>query len=209
MDQLGLKRYCCRRMIMTHVDLIEKLLKYVATDRDPRSQTAQLACFVVEAYRPMHSCSLTRNMKVHSRRPQREEEPAAPGEPMKAPNNGPKKKCFRLVAWRYGLRAFLCSRSWHWHEAYLMTQPGGLSTDIGMFEALLRHQAWSHALETHQKGQTHPKSMMSIDELCKLSMASGCLLTRVDRRKHLWRLVILRFEVATRRAPPTQISIDI
>lgn len=30
MDELGLKRYCCRRMIMTHVDLIEKLLKYEA-----------------------------------------------------------------------------------------------------------------------------------------------------------------------------------
>ncbi|KAF2262632.1 hypothetical protein CC78DRAFT_519859 [Lojkania enalia] len=29
MDQLGLQRYCCRRMILTHVDLIEKLLKYV------------------------------------------------------------------------------------------------------------------------------------------------------------------------------------
>lgn len=28
MDKLGLKRYCCRRMVMTHVDLIEKLLKY-------------------------------------------------------------------------------------------------------------------------------------------------------------------------------------
>lgn len=29
MDQLGCKRYCCRRMIMTHVDLIEKLLRCV------------------------------------------------------------------------------------------------------------------------------------------------------------------------------------
>lgn len=31
MDQLGCKRYCCRRMVMTHVDLIEKLLKSVPT----------------------------------------------------------------------------------------------------------------------------------------------------------------------------------
>ena len=31
MDKLGCKRFCCRRMIMTHVDLIEKLLKSVYT----------------------------------------------------------------------------------------------------------------------------------------------------------------------------------
>jgi len=28
LDTLGLKRYCCRRMVLTHVDLIEKLLFY-------------------------------------------------------------------------------------------------------------------------------------------------------------------------------------
>lgn len=28
LDQLKLKRYCCRRMVLTHVDLIEKFLRY-------------------------------------------------------------------------------------------------------------------------------------------------------------------------------------
>ncbi|KAI9102706.1 DNA-directed RNA polymerase, subunit N/Rpb10 [Phlyctochytrium arcticum] len=28
LTQLGLKRYCCRRMVLTHVDLIEKLLHF-------------------------------------------------------------------------------------------------------------------------------------------------------------------------------------
>lgn len=28
MDHLKLNRYCCRRMILTHVELIEKLLNY-------------------------------------------------------------------------------------------------------------------------------------------------------------------------------------
>ena len=28
LEALGLKRYCCRRMLLTHVDLIIKLLDY-------------------------------------------------------------------------------------------------------------------------------------------------------------------------------------
>lgn len=28
LDALGLKRYCCRRMVLSHVDLIDKMLKY-------------------------------------------------------------------------------------------------------------------------------------------------------------------------------------
>jgi hypothetical protein len=28
LEELGLRRYCCRRMVLTHVDLIEKLLHY-------------------------------------------------------------------------------------------------------------------------------------------------------------------------------------
>ncbi|KAK2196986.1 bifunctional DNA-directed RNA polymerase subunit RPABC5-Rpb10/RNA polymerase [Babesia duncani] len=38
LDDLGLVRYCCRRMILTHVDLIEKLLVYNIYDkRTPES----------------------------------------------------------------------------------------------------------------------------------------------------------------------------
>jgi DNA-directed RNA polymerase subunit N len=28
LDDLGLKRYCCRRMMLTHVDLLDEVLKY-------------------------------------------------------------------------------------------------------------------------------------------------------------------------------------
>ncbi|KAF8910817.1 8 kDa subunit-domain-containing protein [Mucidula mucida] len=33
LDDLQLKRYCCRRMVLTHVDLIEKLLQYNPMER--------------------------------------------------------------------------------------------------------------------------------------------------------------------------------
>jgi len=28
LDELGIKRYCCRRMLLSHVELIDELLKY-------------------------------------------------------------------------------------------------------------------------------------------------------------------------------------
>ncbi|KAJ2286383.1 DNA-directed RNA polymerase II subunit L, partial [Coemansia sp. RSA 2706] len=34
LDALGLKRYCCRRMVLTHVDLIDKLLQYNPMERE-------------------------------------------------------------------------------------------------------------------------------------------------------------------------------
>ncbi|KAH7077948.1 8 kDa subunit-domain-containing protein [Paraphoma chrysanthemicola] len=41
LDAIGLQRYCCRRMILTHVDLIEKLLKYVPSEERLAQQKAQ------------------------------------------------------------------------------------------------------------------------------------------------------------------------
>jgi len=32
LDMLQLKRYCCRRMLLTHIELIEKLMKQIHKD---------------------------------------------------------------------------------------------------------------------------------------------------------------------------------
>ncbi|VDN99325.1 unnamed protein product [Rodentolepis nana] len=31
LTKLGLERYCCRRMLLSHVDLVDELLKYAPT----------------------------------------------------------------------------------------------------------------------------------------------------------------------------------
>ena len=34
LNKLGLKRYCCRRILLTHVELIEKILQYKIKDKN-------------------------------------------------------------------------------------------------------------------------------------------------------------------------------
>ena len=33
LNTLALNRFCCRRMVLTHVDLIDKLLQYATADK--------------------------------------------------------------------------------------------------------------------------------------------------------------------------------
>ena len=53
-EKLGLKRYCCRRMLISHVDLIEKLLNYEGRHQIRVSEAARVVG---------HSHSRTTNLK--------------------------------------------------------------------------------------------------------------------------------------------------
>ena len=61
LDELGLKRYCCRRMVLTHVDLIQKLLNYNSECKVGRDFAFPLSDTVFLIHR-LYSCvnSLTR-----------------------------------------------------------------------------------------------------------------------------------------------------
>jgi DNA-directed RNA polymerase subunit N len=39
LDELGMKRYCCRRMFISHVEVIDELLKYGEISARKRGQT--------------------------------------------------------------------------------------------------------------------------------------------------------------------------
>ena len=35
LDDLGLERYCCRRMMLSHVEIIDELLRFYETKESP------------------------------------------------------------------------------------------------------------------------------------------------------------------------------
>lgn len=41
LEELGINRYCCRRMLLTHVDLIDKMLPYSRSDTQDQPVQAE------------------------------------------------------------------------------------------------------------------------------------------------------------------------
>lgn len=128
MDQLGLKRYCCRRMVMTHVDLVEKLLKYVDTFPGRHCHVRAAA-----ATRAGRGVEVTRGpvadyCQVHPRWTQREEEPAAPTM-IEAPTFGYIKD---VLDWSHGVTVCGFSQESSWRGAESISA-GGLSSGGSWF----------------------------------------------------------------------------
>lgn len=40
LDRLGLRRYCCRRMLLTHVNLIDQMLEYTAIAQNDQDDSS-------------------------------------------------------------------------------------------------------------------------------------------------------------------------
>mgnify|MGYP000117784864 CR=1 FL=1 len=42
LDDLGIRRYCCRRMLLSHIELIDELLEFHKAQREARKEKRKL-----------------------------------------------------------------------------------------------------------------------------------------------------------------------